>query len=419
MRFDLTTRIRSSLRWQTLSTLLTGFGNILLLLVLTRYLDKADFGLFALLALFVSFSGQYLPGVSGLFAFVRPVTSDRGFFSARPAAAAPPDIGAKRHHQHDRQYLSGPPAKEYAIPGAGPDGGRRLRFFFALSVLMAVYGYGVLTLVAANLLRTAILSALQTYFGRSIFRPRPELHLSDIRPLLSFARYQSGRFSFAYLAQRMDTLLIGKLYGEEWLGVYDVFKQVLERGIFMLAQPFGQVLLGAFSNLLERPKALARSFLLYSNLVFALQCFFFGGLVLAAVPLVDRLFGTSFASHADLFTWLAVFLLIWAFGIIPDHLLTVTGQVKRGMYWNLLQIPLLGGIFIGGGNALELTELVQILVLYELAAWLLYYLWVLKGLLPLPLHSYAPAFLRPLALTLLAAAPAGQDRSSRRRGFRW
>lgn len=424
--------IRTSFRWQALASLLSGLGGAVLLMIISRFIDNDDFGQFALISVVVGFgSSLFNLGLSqAIFSFpdIRPDQLSSLYWMSLAAGLfiyllvyilAP--ILAHYYSTADLTphlrlagltILINSLGFEYLVLLQKKLAFKQLAqveifsFFaqFISTSLLAVAGFQIMALIYSLLIRTGFNSALLLYYGWRHHPLKPVFRYSGIRPMLQFAYYQTGRFSAAYVAQKIDTILIGKFFGNELLGIYELFKRLLTRLTTVTHQVFGNVVLGVFANFTEKPQMLSREFSLYANMVFSILCFGFGGLMLAAHFVVRWMFGPELLPHTGLFIWVSISNLFWAFGIIPGQLLTATGAAKKGMYWNLFLIPVLLLIYWNGAG-FGILPLIQLVILFEVISWWIYHRFVIKTIIPIELKAYMQLFLVPITITLIASLP--------------
>lgn len=97
-------------------------------------------------------------------------------------------------------------------------------FSAAISLAMAMAGFGVWTLVAASLTQQAA-STLATYHYCA-WRPQRHMQFLEIKPLLNFGSKVSGTFMLGYFFNNADTMIIGRMLGEKLTGVYNMAYQL-------------------------------------------------------------------------------------------------------------------------------------------------------------------------------------------------
>ena len=93
-----------------------------------------------------------------------------------------------------------------------------------ISIVLALVGMGVMSLVYGYLVERFLLGWLLAYAAR--WKPRPRFVYQSVKPLLSFGlNIMAGRLLWlAY--NKMDTFIVGRLLGAETLGVYSIASQI-------------------------------------------------------------------------------------------------------------------------------------------------------------------------------------------------
>lgn len=433
MQSKLRQTLHFSFRWQAISSVLVSLGSILLLVILSRYLGPNDFGTFAIANVVVGFgshlfnmalsqsifsqSNLTFQQLSTLY-WLSIISAFLIYFSVfllAPAIALYYETPALSillkiaglaiiFNSTGFQYLvllqKNLRYKQLSIVELSSFG-----IYFITTISLALFGSTNWVLVIGLLVRSGSSTLALIYFGRIFQKFQFYFKPSSIRTLVTFSGFQSGRFAAAYIVQKMDTILIGKLFGNDILGIYDIFKQLLSKVKTVVNQVFGNVLLGLFANIREDNRLLKHTFLQYGKLVFSILSLIFGAIILLAHPIVFWIYGKDFVEYVPLFIRLAIFLLFWSFGIIPSHLLTATGLARKGMVWNLFLIPILLLIYIVGYPA-GLLRLIEFLIVFELLSGATYFHFIVRKIIPITRSSYTKLFLHPIFIMSIAMIPA-------------
>lgn len=131
-------------------------------------------------------------------------------------------------------------------------------FSAALSLAMAMAGFGVWTLVAASLAQQAA-STLATYYYCA-WRPLRHMQFIEIKPLLNFGSKVSGTFMVGYFFNNADTMIIGRVLGEKLTGVYNMAYQLAHLPVQKVNVALNPVFYAAFAQLKNNPERFKQYF---------------------------------------------------------------------------------------------------------------------------------------------------------------
>ncbi len=117
----------------------------------------------------------------------------------------------------------------------------------ALSLVMAMSGFGVWTLVAASLAQQAASTLATFWYCR--WRPQRHLRFAEIKPLLNFGGKVSGTFMIGYFFNNADTMIIGRVLGEKLTGIYNMAYQLAHLPVQKVTMALNPVFYAALAQL--------------------------------------------------------------------------------------------------------------------------------------------------------------------------
>lgn len=120
-----------------------------------------------------------------------------------------------------------------------------------LAIILAYYGFGYWALVAREFSR-AIFVVIGTWFACPWQPGRPRRGVS-ITHLLSFAKNVTGFNLVYFFSHSIDKILIGKLQGPYWVGLYTNAYQLMALPVNQIQYPVNMVALPALSALQAAP----------------------------------------------------------------------------------------------------------------------------------------------------------------------
>ena len=191
-----------------------------------------------------------------------------------------------------------------------------------------------------------ILASNLTFFAQSFamhpFRPR--FSLARARDVWSFSIWSLIHAIFEYLAEQIDTLILGRFKSSRAVGLYHVAYDVAGSPLVELSQPLSRVLMPAYVKIQDDAAELARVF----NRVFAgvaLLAFAIGtGAALVAEDAVLVILGPQWVESAPLMQILAPSCGAFAL-IFPLYTFLISmGRPKLAAYITIVQVILLAAV---------------------------------------------------------------------------
>jgi len=169
---------------------------------------------------------------------------------------------------------------------------------------MALTGYGYWSLVAATLVQAVV--RLIAIWAISRWRPQRPVRGAGTRPMISFGANLTVSGFLYSTSIGTDSLLIGRFYGSDAVGLYTRAAALLARPLQQLIAPIYTVVVPALSRLQNQPERYRKFFLqVFESL--AIVGFVFTGLILPlAHPITVTLLGARWEAAAIIFAGLSI-----------------------------------------------------------------------------------------------------------------
>ncbi len=269
----------------------------------------------------------------------------------------------------------------------------------ATALYLAWCGYGYQALYGQVVVRHTAQSIYYVFSGWGHFRPGLQWARRDIVPHLRFAWARLGERLTMFLYTQWDTLLIGKLLGAEWLGIYDVFKRLIGRPISVLGEWIDRFAFPLMARAAHNRSQLAALYLhlLGWTAMFLAPLAAFGAAF--AAPLLSAFAGQAWAAHANAFRLLLVAMCAAALLHPADGLLSAVGRIVRLGYANILWTIATAAI-MWPVSAWGLPCMMAVLLSAHVAAQWGIFRWLLQPELGVSARQY---FAVPLAQAGIAA----------------
>ena len=360
-------RIVRGLGWTTASTVVRNLVHLLQLAILTRFLDKADFGIVAIAHMFIGFTSLFLDmGISvgiihrqnitnreysSLFwlNIIFGVVLTSGLFLAVPYVT----VG---YHSQDLTNVVQLICFTIFLNALGTQQRtfcQKKTFFarlavieivgalitMAIAVITAMNGYGVYSLAYSTLAGAIVINLTHLIIGL-LKDSRLHFHFSfsETLPFLKIGIYQVGSSILDFITRELDIIIVSATLGLEFLGVYNIAKRV-PTAIYSFIQP---IVHRVFAPILSEKQSdinVLRSNYMKLSKTLSWISFPMYLLIAAISPtVISVVFGTSYLDGVPV---MMVFCLKYAFnGVngVCGALQTAMGRTDIGLKWTIYLI---------------------------------------------------------------------------------
>ncbi len=285
---SLTHRAVNGMMWVAWGTTAMAVLKVVVLVLLTRLLSPTDFGLVGAALVVIGFSLNFSQLGMGPALVQRPVLEPRHISTAFVASAGlgvlvgavvwlvAPQI-AQFFHMQGLTSVVRWLALVFPMTGLAtvPDNllQREMRFrllanrdivaygagFGAVGVLLALLGWGVWALVAAQLTQVTIRSMILLYAGPPLLPARPTWR--SFLELMDYGAGQSVARLAVIVANQADNLVAGRWLGAVALGIYSRAYQLMSVPTSLLGDVLDKVLFPTMAQVQQDPPRLASAYL--------------------------------------------------------------------------------------------------------------------------------------------------------------
>jgi O-antigen/teichoic acid export membrane protein len=242
------------------------------------------------------------------------------------------------------------------------------------SVGLALQGYGVYTLIWANIILNSLKMIL--LFGASGFRPKWHYSHREVRPYLGYGLYLALSGAAMRLFQMMDKLIVGKLFGATQLGLYGNAMTIASMPIDKISPVYQQVSFPLFARLQTSAHQYYESYLEIARHYLLVMSPIYLGSIVVSSELIHVVLGEKWMPMALMFQAFCVVKLFEVLTSYQSVLFNATGRHRSVFWFNLVLVVLIpAGIYIAARHSFEATIWPWI-TLYPLACLI----WLLWGL---------------------------------------
>jgi O-antigen/teichoic acid export membrane protein len=219
----------------------------------------------------------------------------------------------------------------------------------AAGIVMALFNWHYWALVSMAVVGS-IVSAAGAWLANP-WVPRRPGRKCDVRSMLHFGWMATCNNLVVFLAWNSDSILLGRFWGADALGLYGRAYQLATLPVHQLNGAITNVAFSALSRIQDDPDRLARSFLRGYSLLVSLTIPIAISCALFAEEIIRVVLGAKWMEAAPIFRLLAPTGLVFALVNPLSWLMISTGRVRRALSMSAATTPVvIVGIVLGLSN---------------------------------------------------------------------
>lgn len=372
----------SGVKWTSLSSIIIALSAILKISILARYLDKADFGLMALVMFVLGFMNLFMDmglttailhkkGITkkeyaslywlnicisvlifGLIYLITPLISE--FYEEKELLNLLPLMGSSLILFAIGQQFKTIQQKELKFKTISIIEVSSSLMSLGLASYLAINNYGVYSLVYSALFQYLVANLLFLMLGISNVGLMIYYKFTDTKPFLKIGIYQMGGQIMNYFNHDFDILIIGKIFGPDILGGYSLAKQLVFRPVQITNPILTRVASPVLAKFQSNIKLLRESYLKLVNIVSSINTPIYIGIIIFAPTIVRVLYGGGYENIVAIVRILSVHMMFRSIANPMGSLVIATGRTDLALLWNLMKLPILPiAVFIGTQYSIE------------------------------------------------------------------
>lgn len=353
-------------QWMSISTVTTSIVQILRLSILTRFLEKSDFGIVAIITFILGLTFTFTDlGFSSAIMYKQGLT--RKEFSSLfwiqlitfsilycLLSLCSPFV-AQFYNEPSITQLMPIALLDLVLQGIGRlyDTILQKEFLFKqmairnmtasfisliIAFTFAFLGYGIYSLILSTLSQSIIVNSWNFIGGQKNYKILLGLDFKQSIPLMKVGMYQTGTQILDYLASKIDIAIIGKLIGTEELGIYNLAKELIYKVIILINAIVNKISVPIFAKFQEDKKKLKHYYLQIIRIVSTIDIPLLSLIVILSPSIITILYGPSFKEASTL---LMIFTL-WGMGVCLANpqggLAAATGNTHLSLKYTIIRI---------------------------------------------------------------------------------
>lgn len=409
----------SGIKWNAVATITTILISILQLSILTRLLEKSDFGLIAIASMIISFTGLFSEmGITVALIHKQNISQDEysSMFWLNVSTnltmclitilCAP--FVAIFYNEPSLKKIISVLATTYIFNAFGKifytikikelefNFISKIRIItafvgFVITILLAYFGYGVMSLAYGQVFAIGSNQIVFAIAGYKTQTVRFHFSLSEIVPFLKIGGYQFLTQILDFLASRLDVFLIGKFFSMDELGVYNIAKELVLKPYTLMNNITSNVFSSAFAKIQNDLLALRDNFEKLIQTIALITLPIYAILFIFSDQIVLILYGSAFYEVA---TFIRILICVGAFSAISSQggvVMVSLGRTDLGLRWTIARI-IMTTIVIVSLSLVGLYAVAYGQTVLEIVSIYVYYCIVIRPMLRLSFTNYLVMF---------------------------
>ncbi len=204
----------------------------------------------------------------------------------------------------------------------------------AITILLLFKGFGLWALVATQLI-TSFVNVIAAYLSAG-WRPRFSFSTTALKEIAGYGAYSSATLSVSNLVTQNEQILVGYFLGTSQLGLYNFSKRVIAVLNGVVSGSLSTVAHPMFSGLQNDRERIRRGFLMATFVSSVVSFPIFIGLAITSDRIVPLIFGAHWLSAVVFVQIQCALGLLICIGALQGGVINSLGKANWWFYWQFL-----------------------------------------------------------------------------------
>ena len=275
---------------------------------------------------------------------------------------------------------------------------------FVATVIMAWLGWGVYSLVYGQLLQVAVNQGIFAFEGLGKEKIKFHFNIKEISDFVKIGSFQLGAQVLDFLSSKIDVILIGRFFGMDDLGVYNIAKDLMLKPYGIISALVSNVASSAFSKIQNDIQAIKENYKKVVKIISLICIVIYVTMFVFADTLTAILYAPEFAAVA---TFLRIFVVIGIINSINGQagiLQVALGRTDIGFKWTLVRVVCYLSVILVSSYYTIYTVAYSQMVL-TIAFFFIYWRLVVYPLSTIRFGEYIDIFKEALLVSLVVSIP--------------
>lgn len=208
---------------------------------------------------------------------------------------------------------------------------------FFITVVMCVLGAGIYSLIVPSLISQMVNAIILIVAGRKQFHVRFHFKFSEIKDYVKIGLYDTGAQLMDYLSYKIDVLLVGKFFGTETLGLYNMGKEMALKTMKLIGPIINGVATPILSKLQKDLESIKTNYIRILNVISFINFPILLALFVFATPVVRLLLSSKYIDAAPFLRILCFWGIFASTGNPAGNLVVAKGRTDLSFRWTVVR----------------------------------------------------------------------------------
>ena len=422
----------SGIKWNSVAKITTDLLSVVQLMIVARYIDKADFGTMSIIHVVLGMVGMFTDlGMYAAMMHKQNITNNQynsiywfnwilngSIFvlvciAAYPIALFYNDVNlthliclaalgillapfGKIFHTIKQKNLEFSFISKVGITGN--------LLVFITTVLFCLLGWGIYALIFPVLIRGIFTAIVFSIAGRKQFKVQFHFNMTEIKDFFKIGIYDTGAQLMDYISYKIDVLLVGRLFGLEVLGLYNMGKELALKTMKMINPIINSVATPILAKLQNEPEKIKLNYSRILSLVGFINIPILIALSIFSEEVVNLFFSEKYANAAVFVRILAFWGIFASIGNPAGNLVVAKGRTDISFIWTIIK-SLFAPISIYIASFFNVEAIAYSQVILRIIFFFVYWYMMIKPLAGLNLFEYIGSFSNSILCATIASIP--------------
>ena len=422
----------SGIKWNSVAKITTDLLSVVQLMIVARYIDKADFGTMSIIHVVLGMVGMFTDlGMYAAMMHKQNITNEQYnsiywfnwilngaiffilYIAAYPIALFYNDTNlthliwlaalgillapfGKIFHTIKQKNLEFSFISKVGIIGN--------LLVFLTTVLFCFLGFGIYALIFPVLIRGIFTAIVFSIAGRKQFKVQFHFKMAEIKDFFKIGIYDTGAQLMDYISYKIDVILVGRLFGLEVLGLYNMAKELSLKVMKMISPIINSVATPILAKLQNEPEKIKLNYSRILAFIGFVNIPILIALSIFSEEVVSVFFSEKYANAATFVRILAFWGIFASIGNPAGNLVIAKGRTDISFKWTIIRFicaPIT--IYIASFFNVEAVAYSQVIL--QFVFFLIYWYMMIWPLSGLNLLEYVGSFFNSIICAAFASIP--------------
>lgn len=275
---------------------------------------------------------------------------------------------------------------------------------FFITVLFCILGFGIYALILPNSIMGVVGAIVWSIVGRKYFKVRFHYNFSEIKDFFKIGIYDTGAKLMDYISYKIDVILVGRLFGLEVLGLYNMGKELAMKVMKIINPIINSVATPILSKLQNDPEKIKLNYSKILSFIGFINIPILIALSIFSEEVVSLFFSDKYANAAIFVRILAFWGIFASIGNPAGNLVVAKGRTDISFKWTIIRF-ICAPITIYIASFFQVEAIAYSQVILQCIFFVIYWYMMIWPLSGLNLVEYVGSFSNSILCAAVASVP--------------